>query len=264
MKQIGEIGKVLSVNKKFMNTQEASGWLAVKKNEILLKYGDGHSFALAFNPSVQMKCAMNIEKSLTGDAPTIRQLLYTYQMEHLQVWVMAHLEDMNQYAGVKNKMATAHIKELASMIIVKSGYMKASEILLFFHKLKAGDFGGFFGTVDPQKVGEYLNAFKQWRSQELDKVYSRQAQEERERKREEWKRTGITREEYEKRSRENSNSRAELSRSPNTEHSRREASVPLSHPFARVCNPCVALAKSPFGCAQGSTKAEIFLSSRTQ
>ena len=175
-----------------------SGWLAVKKNEILLRYGDAHSFALAFNPSVQMKCAMNIERSLTGDAPTIRQLQYAYEMEYLQVWVMAHLEDLNEYVGVKNKMATAQMKELASMIIVKCDYLKASELLLFFHKLKAGDFGGFYGVVDPQKVGESLTIFKNWRSMELDKVNNKIQQEELERKRKEWKRTGITREEYEK------------------------------------------------------------------
>ncbi len=188
---------MLSANKKYTNSQEASGWLVSKKNEIMQRYGDAHSFALTFNPSVQIKCAMSIERSLTGDAPTVRQLLYTYQMEHLQVWVMAHIEDLNEYVGVKNKMATAQMKELASMIIVKSEYLKVSEILLFFHKLKAGDFGGFFGTVDPQKVGEYLNAFKVWRSQVLDKLHTKQAQEERERKLKEWERTGMSREEYE-------------------------------------------------------------------
>mgnify|MGYP007058243966 CR=1 FL=1 len=198
MKQIGEIAKVPSANKKYTNTQKAWGWLAIKKNEIVKKYGDAHSFALQFNPSVQIKCAMNIERSLTGNVPTIRQLLYTYQMAHLQVWVMAHLEDLNEYAGVKNKMTTAQMRDLANMIIVKSEYLKASEILLFFYKLKAGDFGGFFGTIDPQKVGEYLNAFKHWRSQQLDKVNNKKAQEQLECKRKEWHRTGITREEYEK------------------------------------------------------------------
>ena len=198
MKKIGEIGRVLSVNKKSTNMPSVSGWLEAKKGEILLRYGDAHSFALAYNPSVQIKCAMNIERSLTGNVPTIRQLQSTYELGYLQIWVMAHLEDLNEYAGVKTKMETAQMRELATMIIVKSEYLKASEILLFFHKLKAGDFGGFYGTVDPQKVGEYLNAFKEWRSQELDKLYKKQALEERERKRKEWKKTGMTRQEYEK------------------------------------------------------------------
>ncbi len=175
---------------------EVSGWLAVKKNEILQIYGDAHSFALAFNPSVQIKCAMNIERSLSGDAPTIRQLLHTYQLEHVQIWMMAHIEDLNEYAGVKNKMATAQMKELASMIIVKSQYLKASEILLFFHKLKAGDFGGFYGAVDPLKVGESLNAFLSWRSLEIDKVNNKISQEKREHELKKSQRTGVTREEY--------------------------------------------------------------------
>ena len=142
---------------------------------------------------------MNVERTLTGDAPTIRQLLHTYQMEHLEVWVRAQLIDLNEYVGVKNKMETAQMKDLARTIILKSEYLKASEVLLFFHKLKAGDFGGFYGAVDPQKVGEYLNDFINWRSQELDKVNNKKAQEEKERKRNEWKRTGITRQEYDKR-----------------------------------------------------------------
>ena len=174
------------------------GWLEEKKTQIVATYGDAHSFALQFNPSVQTKCAMNIERALTGDAPTIRQLLHTYSMQALQVWLMAQIEDLNNYAGVKSKMATAQMKELASMIIIKTGYLKAPEILLFFYKLKAGDFGGFYGTVDPQKVGEYLNDFKHWRNQELDKVHHKQKQEERERARKEWQQKAITRQEYDK------------------------------------------------------------------
>ena len=94
-------------------------------------------------------------------------------------------------------MSTAQMKALAC--IQKPYYLKASEIFRFFLYIKAGDLGGFFGTIDPQKVGEYLNDFKKWRSLELDKVNNRKAQEEKERKRKEWKRTGITRQQYERR-----------------------------------------------------------------
>ena len=130
MKQIGELGKALSINKNCTTTQEAWGWLAVRKNEIRMRYGDANSFAVAFNPSVQIKCAMNIERSLTGDAPTIRQLLHTYQMEHLEVWVRAQLIDLNEYVGVKNKMETAQMKDLARTIILKSEYIQVNSNLL--------------------------------------------------------------------------------------------------------------------------------------
>ena len=182
-----------------MSMQKASGWLAIKKNEIISRYGNGHSFALAFNPSVQLKCAMHIEKSLMGNVPTIRQLMYAYQMEQVQVWLIAHLEDLNEYVGVKSKMSMNQMRELANMLIVRGQYLKASEVLLFFHKLKGGDFGSFYGTVDPQVVGESFLAFMKWRSQELTKLHYKQAQEEQERKRSEWKEKAITREEYERR-----------------------------------------------------------------
>ena len=198
MKQIGNLLKVQNESKKSSTSQGAWGWLEVKKTEIVAKYGDANSFALKFNPSVQMKCAMNIEKALTGDAPTIKQLLYTYKIEQLQVWLMAQIEDLNSYAGVKSKMTTRQMRELAGIIIINTGYLKASEILLFFYKLKAGDFGGFYGTVDPQKVGEYLIAFKSWRRQELDRVHHKHMLKERERKRRAWQQTAITREEYNK------------------------------------------------------------------
>ena len=148
---------------------------------------------------MQMMCAMNIERALTGDAPTIKQLLYTYKIEQIQVWLMAQIEDLNNYAGVKSKMTTPQMRELAGIIIVNTEYLKASEILLFFYKLKAGEFGGFYGTVDPQKVGEYLIAFKSWRSQELDRVHHKHMMEKRERERKEWQKTAITREEYDRR-----------------------------------------------------------------
>ena len=140
---------------------------------------------------------MNVERSLTSNTPTVRQLLYTYQMDQIQIWMRAQLNDLNEYVGVKNKMETEQMRALANLLIVESDYLKATEILLFFHKLKAGDFGGFYGAVDPQKVGECLIAFKNWRSAELDKVYNKQAQERREQKRKEWQKTGITRKEYE-------------------------------------------------------------------
>ena len=177
---------------------KALGWLAEKKNKILTQYGDAHGFALTFNPSVQVKCALNIERSLMGNAPTIRQLLYTYELPHLQVWIMAHLQDLNEYVGVKNKMNINQMKELAQMIIVNSQYLMASEILLFFYKLKGGDFGGFYGAIDPLKVGEQLQAFKQWRSQELTRLKHKKEFEERERYRIEHQKHAITREEYEK------------------------------------------------------------------
>ena len=43
MKQIGELGKALSINKNGTNTQEAWGWLVVRKNKTVQRYGYAES-----------------------------------------------------------------------------------------------------------------------------------------------------------------------------------------------------------------------------
>ena len=100
MKRIDKLLKVQNENKKSSTSQGAWGWLEVKKTKILATYGDANSFALQFNPSVQMKCAMNIEKALMGEAPKIRELKEVYSIELLQVWIMAQIVDLNNIAGV--------------------------------------------------------------------------------------------------------------------------------------------------------------------
>lgn len=154
---------------------------------------------MTFNPSVQIQCAMNVARSLTGNAPTIMQLLHTYDYPEIQVWMIAQINDLNEYAGVKTKMSLDQMKELAKVLIVKCKFLKASEILLFFHMLKGGDFGSFYGTVDPQRVGEHMNEFLKWRRMELDKIHSIQKQIEHEQKHKMWRKNAISREEYERR-----------------------------------------------------------------
>ena len=186
---------------------KATAWLEVKKGEIMERYGDAKNFATIFNPSMQVVCAMNIERALRGDAPTIKQLIHAYQVSQIEVWLMAQLHDLNDYAGVKTKMDSMQMKNLAHMLITKALYLKASEILLFFHKLKGGDFGVFYGTVDPQKVGENMNEFMKWRSVQLDRIIYIETQQELERKRAEWKKNAITREEFDRRQAEKNKKR---------------------------------------------------------
>ena len=198
MKQIGNLLKVQNESKKSSTSQGAWGWLEVKKTKILATYGDANSFALQFNPSVQMKCAMNIEKALMGEAPKIRELKEVYSIELLEVWIMAQIENLNDYVGVKSKMEIYQMRDLAAIILNKCDYLNASEVLIFFYKLKAGEFGSFYGVIDPQKVGEFLNNFFEWRREEFFRVKNENEQAVRQEKLRVSQRKAITREEYER------------------------------------------------------------------
>lgn len=176
---------------------ETQGWLDKRKAEIIALHGDAKEFALRFNPDIQVSCALNLEKSLTGNAPTLRQLEYAYGVKAIRAWFSIQLENLNKFVGVNNKMTVDQMQMLADIFIVKVPYLKASEVLLFFYKFKSGDLGELYGSVDPLKLATSLNAFLRWRSFELDKVYQRQREEKRRIDIENSKKNAITMEEYE-------------------------------------------------------------------
>lgn len=169
-----------------------------KKHEIVKRYGDAHNFAVAFNPDVQYKCAMDIERSLYGAAPTLRQLSATYTQNQNVMWIMAHLNDLNNFCGVKSKMDVPQMKQVASIILIEYPYLKASEVLLFFYRFKAGLHGQLYGSVDPLMITSALVDFMKWRASERGRIEDIKRQEERRRALEESRKNAITREEYEK------------------------------------------------------------------
>jgi hypothetical protein len=121
-------------------------WLVVNR------YGDGESFAKKFNPSLQVVCAQNVERSFRGNAPSLALLGETYPDEQVNTWIIAQLMDLYKFAGVKEKPTFQQVLELSVMIRVEYYYLKASELLLFFFKLKAGEYGTFYGVVDPMVI----------------------------------------------------------------------------------------------------------------
>ena len=193
MGNIGEISRQKIEKDKSCNLPEPQLWLDKRKNEIIALHGDAKEYALRFNPDIQVSCALNLERSLTGNAPTLRQLEYAYGVKSIRAWFSIQLENLNKFVGVANKMTVQQMQMLADIFIVKVPYLKASEILLFFYKFKSGDLGELYGSVDPLKLSTSLNEFLKWRSFELDKVYQRQREVKRRLDIENRKVNGITR-----------------------------------------------------------------------
>lgn len=116
------------------------------------KYGNAQRFLIALNPSVQIQVAANLDRAFTGDSPSLNVIKFTYSQEIAESWIMAHLENINDFCGVSQKMETYQMEELAKMILVEYHYFKASELMLFFHRFKCGQYGDFFGVVDAHKI----------------------------------------------------------------------------------------------------------------
>lgn len=149
---------------------------------------------------------MHPDRVYLGIAPSLALVKAAYNSEVLITWIMAQLEDINDFSGVVVKMSIEQMVQVAGIIEAEYYYLKVSELLLFFHRFKAGAYGQFYGAVDPLIITIGLAAFARERSQEI-RMYQRQAdRRQADLKRSEWAKTAVTRAQYEQMKQDNNRS----------------------------------------------------------
>ncbi len=188
-----KISKVISQIETDKTTQALT---KIINNSTVQRFGDAKEFAKTFNPDLQKNCASNIERTFTGNAPTINHLMQSYKDEQVRIWIMIQLEDLNTFAGTKNKMNSRQMMMICDILLTEYRYLKASEILLFFFQFKSGKYGELYGSVDPLRVTSALIEFASYRRSELFKIESKLREERKEREKLNQAKTAITRNRY--------------------------------------------------------------------
>ncbi len=121
-----------------------------------------------FNPDVQRLCATNIDRCFTGDAPTLFEVRKAYSPATVDSWLDVQLSDLIMFCGVKGKDEfSTSVNALTAVIADNFGYLKLSELMLFFQQFKAGRYGRFYGSVDPMVITEALQSFLGFRAERL-------------------------------------------------------------------------------------------------
>lgn len=110
------------------------------------------------------------------------------------MWLMAQLFDLGEFCGCRDKMDAAQAQECARIIKKEFGYLKVSEVMLFFHRCKSGRYGQiFYGSVDPMKI---TLAMRQHFLPEREREIVRKESEMRKKEEEEHAKTAISLKEY--------------------------------------------------------------------
>lgn len=71
----------------------------------------------------------------------------------------AHLLVVSDFVGAKNKITTNQLRAVGEQILTMFPTLTMIEFILFCARLRAGQYGIFYGSVDPQKI---LVAFKEF------------------------------------------------------------------------------------------------------
>lgn len=151
---------------------------------LLTAHSDLKSFMLTFNPDLQLACARNEERAYFGTAPMLVVMNQAYHETAAEQWLIPQLIDLCAYCGVKEKLNERQLKQLACIIVTEYGELKATEVMLFFHKFKSGNYGQFFGSVDPLIIMQALKKFLK----ERDRMIKQKESEAYRREQEAWKR----------------------------------------------------------------------------
>lgn len=127
-----------------------------------------------------------------------------YSPETVDSWLDVQISNLVAFCGVKGKeeLSDSSIVDAVSAVIADNfGYLKLSELMLFFQQFKAGKYGRFYGSVDPLMITEALQSFLDFRAERImviEKVKRREEERKREEQRSEQERNGelLTAEEW--------------------------------------------------------------------
>lgn len=93
-------------------------------------------------------------------------------------WLKVQLLDLALFTGVR-KPSEEQIQMLCETILANYGYLKVTELMVFFSKFKAGQFERFFGTFDAMVITNSLASFIELRKNWKFEAYQHEENEKR-------------------------------------------------------------------------------------
>ena len=123
------------------------------------KYGNRQKFMETFNPDCQQLTTMSERKTYCGTAPALSVVRAAYGNGTAKSWLVIQIEDLSKFAGVRDKMNTRQLEQIAEVILSNWYYLKVTEFMLFINQFKAGRYGRFYGVVDAMAITEALQKF---------------------------------------------------------------------------------------------------------
>lgn len=150
------------------------------------------------NPDTQAVFAADERKTIMGEYSTLAMLDQAFGCGAAASWIVTLITNLNIFAGSRS-MDDHQVRNLALLLSQEYRNMKYSVMQLFFHRFKCGDFGRFYGKVDPLVITcslkEFVTSCEHKRQQYMNEEYVAKQQEKARRKEEQEKRWEACRQE---------------------------------------------------------------------
>lgn len=116
-----------------------------------------------YNPQMQIAYTKDQRRAYMGQSPHLGVVGRAFSPGVAKTWVTIQLWDLAEFSGCKKKLSERQIDELSQIICVEYGYMKLTELMDFFRRFKNGEYGKFYGSVDPMVITCALRDFSVFR-----------------------------------------------------------------------------------------------------
>lgn len=186
------------------NRNISSQLVQIKPSEIVARYGDKNRFLQTFHVNNQITYTNDEQRCHFGTAPTLTQVSKAYGIQTTEEWLIYQIVDLSEFCKLRSKLTDTQVKQTAQLIMHAYGYLKVTEIMLYFRRFKFGQYGRFYGSVDAMIILDCIKKFCNERRDAIHAQLKRVEEEERERQR----RGCISWEEYQRREKERENATA--------------------------------------------------------
>lgn len=137
------------------------------------------------------------EKAYKAVCPTVSELDELYGSGSSSYWINVQITALFGSSSNRDVELICGIKLFSDSFASQVGIYKLSELMLFFSRYKAGTYDNSYSTFDTRRIGgAFFKEFLPQRLSELTRIqredYNRDIQE----KKEQWKKTSVTYEEY--------------------------------------------------------------------
>lgn len=123
------------------------------------RYHDEDRFIDLFNPSKQIAYTRDLGRAFLGNAPTLGLVAKAFGPAARDNWLDIQITELALFSGCKDKMDEHQTNALIDIIAEEYGHLKVTELMYFFRRFKSGEYGKFYGAVDPLTITCALKDF---------------------------------------------------------------------------------------------------------
>lgn len=148
-------------------TPSAKTILTTKAKELRELFQTPKNFMEFFKPARQYQVSDKPEIIHSDKTPTLGTVAQAFKSGTAISWIAIQVRNLSEYSGCKEKLSIYQIDELSRQIFAQYGYMRIAEFMDFFRRFKGGEYGRFYGAVDPLVIACGLREYAKTRMENL-------------------------------------------------------------------------------------------------